>query len=201
MSGKLEFFFDYISPFSYVANAAVKELQVKTGAEIVFRPMFLGAVMRETGNRPPGMVPAKGAYMLKDLARCSARHGVTFRMNPHFPMVDTRKLLKATCGMAADPIRQQAFIDTCFHHMWAAEPALNPADEASISAMCETAGISYDDITSLAEEAANGTVLKADTAEAISRGAFGAPTFFAREEMFFGHDRLDYAVEALADQA
>ncbi|KCZ50723.1 2-hydroxychromene-2-carboxylate isomerase [Hyphomonas pacifica] len=201
MSGKLEFFFDYISPFSYVANAAVKQVKAKTGAEIVFRPIFLGAIMRETGNRPPGMVPAKGAYMVKDLARCSAHHDLPFRMNPLFPMVDTRKLLKATCGMATDPIRQQAFIDTCFHHMWAAEPALNPADYVSIEAMCKEAGISFDEITTLAEEPKNGDALKANTADAISRGAFGAPTFFAGDEMFFGHDRLDYAAQALTSQA
>ncbi|MAN45037.1 MAG: 2-hydroxychromene-2-carboxylate isomerase [Alphaproteobacteria bacterium] len=201
MSGKLEFFFDYISPFSYVANAAVKDLQAKTGTQIVFRPIFLGAIMRETGNRPPGMVPAKGAYMVKDLARCSARHDLPFRMNPLFPIVDTRKLLKATCGMASDPIRQQAFIDICFHHMWAAEPALNPADDTSIEAMCKEAGISFEEITVLAEESENGDALKTNTADAISRGAFGAPTFFVGDEMFFGHDRLDYAAEALAAQA
>ncbi|CAN0538096.1 unnamed protein product, partial [Scytosiphon promiscuus] len=59
MAGKFEFYFDYISPFSYVANAAVQQISARTGADIVIKPMFLGAVMQATDNRPPGMVPAK----------------------------------------------------------------------------------------------------------------------------------------------
>lgn len=197
MAKTLEFYFDYISPYSHIANAAVKQLKERMGAEVAIRPMFLGAVMQNTGNRPPGMVPAKGAYMLKDLDRCAARHGLSVRMNPHFPMVNTRGLLRATIGMAADPAEQQRFIDACFHHMWETPEPLNPGEDASVKAMCEAEDFDFDAVQRLAEGEANKVTMKDNTDTAIARGAFGSPTFFVGDEMFFGHDRLDYAVEAM----
>ena len=197
MTKALEFYFDYISPYSHIANAAVKQLAARTGASVEIKPMFLGAVMQGTGNRPPGMVPAKGVYMMTDLNRCAARYGLSVRMNPHFPMVNTRGLLRATIGMASDPEKQQAFIDACFRHMWQTPEPLNPGEDASVEAMCAAEGFDHADIKALAEDPANKDILKANTDTAIARGAFGSPTFFVGDEMFFGHDRLDYAEEAL----
>ena len=197
MAKALEFYFDYISPYSHIANAAVKQLKETTGATVDIRPMFLGAIMQGSGNRPPATVPAKGAYMLKDLDRCAKRHGLTIRMNPHFPMVNTRTLLRTTVGMAGDPAEQQRFIDTCFRYMWETPEALNPGEEASVRAMCEAEGFDFAEIQRLAEDEASKAGMKANTDTAMARGAFGAPTFFVGDEMFFGHDRLDYAVEAM----
>ena len=197
MAKTLEFYFDYISPYSHIANAAVKQLKDRTGATVEIKPMFLGAVMQATGNRPPGMVPAKNAYMLKDLNRCAARYGLSIRMNPHFPMVNTRGLLRATIGMANDPAEQQRFIDACFRHMWQTPEPLNPGEEASVEAMCEAEGFDFTEIQRLAEEESNKAAMKENTDTAIARGAFGSPTFFVGDEMFFGHDRLDYAEAGL----
>ncbi len=201
MAGKFEFYFDYISPFSYVANAAVQQISARTGADIVIKPMFLGAVMQATDNRPPGMVPAKGAYMMKDLQRCTTRYGLDFRMNPYFPMVSTRNLLRATCGLDNDPTEQKRFMDACFQHMWASPTPLKPDDDDSVRAMCEQEGFDFRQIQELAQASASKDAMKANTDSAIARGAFGAPTFFVGDDMFFGHDRLDYVQEALKAQA
>jgi 2-hydroxychromene-2-carboxylate isomerase len=201
MAKALEFYFDYISPYSHIANAAVKALNARTGATVEIKPMFLGAVMQTTGNRPPGTVAVKGAYMMKDLGRCAARQGLTVRMNPYFPMVNTRGLLRATIGLAGDPAEQQRFIDACFRHMWQTPEALNPGDDASVKAMCEAEGFDFVEIQRLAEDDANKAVMKENTDSAIARGAFGSPTFFVGDDMFFGHDRLDYAEEALMASA
>ncbi len=201
MPGTLEFYFDYISPFSHVANAAVKQVVARTGATLAVRPMFLGAVMQGTGNRPPGTVAAKAAYMMADLARCTKRYGITLRMNPYFPMVNTRGLLRATCAMDGDRERQQAFMDACFKHMWATPEPLNPGDDTSVAAMCAAEGFDFAEIQALGESEAAKAAMKANTDTALARGAFGAPTFFVGSDMFFGHDRLDYAEEALMAQA
>ena len=201
MAGKFEFYFDFISPFSYVANAAVQQISRRTQAEIIFKPMFLGAVMQATGNRPPGMVAAKGAYMMTDLQRCTSRYGLAFRMNPYFPMVSTRNLLRAACGMAGDAAEQKRFINACFKHMWATPVPLKPDDDESIQAMCAAEGFDFPHIQALASDEDNKAAMQANTESAIARGAFGAPTFFVGDEMFFGHDRLDYVEEALKAQA
>lgn len=197
MAKPLEFYFDYISPYSHIANAAVKQLKERTGAEVAIRPMFLGAIMQNTGNRPPGTVPAKSVYMNTDLNRCAARYGLSVRKNPHFPIVNTRGLLRTTIGMAGDPAEQQRFIDACFHHMWETPEPLNPGEDASVRAMCEAEGFNFDETQRLAEDETNKAAMKENTDTAIARGAFGSPTFFVGDEMFFGHDRLDYAIEAM----
>ena len=176
MTKALEFYFDYISPYSHIANAAMKKLKARTGAVVEIKPMFLGAVMQGTGNRPPGMVPA---------------------MNPYFPLVSTRDLLRATIGLAGDPAEQQRFIDACFRYMWETPEALKPDDDASVKAMCDAEGFDFAEIKRLANDDACKAAMKENTDTAIARGAFGSPTFFVGEEMFFGHDRLDYAAEAM----
>jgi len=197
MTKALEFYFDYISPYSHIANAAVKQLKERTGAAVEIKPMFLGAVMQGSGNRPPGMVPAKNTYMLADLQRCASRYGLGVRMNPYFPMVSTRDLLRATIGLAGDPDKQQRFIDACFLYMWETPEALKPDDDASVKAMCDAEGFDFNEIKALAADETNKAAMKENTDTAIARGAFGSPTFFVGEDMFFGHDRLDYAAEAL----
>jgi len=105
MAKQLEFFFDYVSPTAYVAQKIAPGVAERTGAELIYRPMFLGGVMQATGNKPPGTVPAKGKYMGQDLARNCKRHGLEMAFNPHFPM-NTRPLTRATLPAGAQRPRR-----------------------------------------------------------------------------------------------
>ena len=93
MSKTVEFFFDLGSPASYLAHTQLPDLCRDAGAELVYRPMLLGAVFQATGNASPAMIPAKGRYMLRDLARFAERYGVPMRFNPHFP-INTLTLMR-----------------------------------------------------------------------------------------------------------
>ena len=194
---KLEFFFDFISPYSYIAFHALPEEMADHVDRIDYKPIFLGAVMKATGNRPPGLVPAKGTYLGHDLARCSKRYGIDFRLHPEFPMMNTRPALRAACGLSEERDLQKQFIAAIFHHVWAAPDPLMTADPDQLGAVCEAEGLPADRILELAWDDATTAVLKDNTDEAISRGAFGAPSFFVGDELFFGHDRLEYAAEAM----
>ena len=92
-------------------------------------------------------------------------------------------------------------MDACFQHMWASPTPLKPDDDDSVRAMCEQEGFDFRQIQELAQARASKDAMKANTDSAIARGAFGAPTFFVGDDMFFGHDRLDYVEEALKAQA
>ena len=194
---KLEFFFDFISPFSYVAWHALPGALSGKVDRVEFRPMFLGAVMKETGNLPPGMVPAKGAYMQADLVRCCKRHGIGFRMHPSFPMMDTRPVLRAACGLSDERDVQKQFVTTIFHHVWAADDPLMTDNSDQVRSVCRAADLPADRILMLMEEETTKASLRKNTQEALDRGVFGAPSVFVGDELFFGHDRLDYAAEAL----
>lgn len=197
---RVEYFFDYVSPYSYVAHNALKSFVPRTGADLVIRPMFLGGVMQATGNRPPGMVAAKGKYMGVDLARACKRLGITLHMNPNFPM-NTRGLTRATIGLADQPDQQARFIETVFNICWNDTRGIDPGDPAQLGPALAQAGFNPEAIMALANADENKAQLRANTEEAVERGAFGAPTFFVGTQMFFGHDRLDYVEEALMQAA
>lgn len=198
MAKTLEFFFDYMSPTSFLGWAVVPGVIERTGAELKIKPMFLGGVMKATGNQPPGMVPAKGKYMQQDMARCCARHGIQIFSNKHFPMMNTRPLTGATIRLAADQEQQIKLLNAGFKHVWGRQDGgVNTGDEAEFKEAFGSEGFDADQLWALGNDPETKAMLRANTEEAIARGAFGAPTFFVGDEMFFGHDRLDYAEEAL----
>jgi 2-hydroxychromene-2-carboxylate isomerase len=196
---RLEFFFDYGSPYSYLADSRLPALAERTGAEIAYRPMLLGGVFKATGNQSPAVQPceAKRAYGFLELRRWVAHMGVRFAGNPHFP-IDTLLLMRT--AVAA----QRAGVFEPFHR--AVYPAFwaegeNLGEPEVVGRVVEKAGI---DARALLEAAASPDVkaeLRATTEEAVARGAFGAPTFFVGDEMFFGNDRLDFVERALDERA
>ena len=186
MSTKVEFFYDYVSVYSYLANSQLNKL---TGAEIIYRPMFLGAVMEATGNRPPGTVKAKGKYLRTDIARWVERYSLPFKMNPVFPQITLKALrlgLVAQKHGAFESVHQ-----ALFDAMWVHEKDLS--DEEVLAEIAAKEALSLEDI----EDVAVKDELKANTGEAIERGAFGAPTFFVSDQMFFGNDRFDFINDAI----
>ncbi len=195
MPKSFEFFFDYASATAPLALPLIGAIEKRTGAEAVFRPMFLGGVMQATGNKPPGTVPAKGRYMARDIQRCAAHIGIPFYMNPAFP-VNTLAALRATIGFE-DKSELRRFATACFTESWSVPQPLNLGDPAHMAQMCEAHGFDAAKITAMATDPANKEKLKAQTEEAIARGVFGAPSFFVGDDLFFGHDRLDYVERAL----
>ena len=196
MEKSFEFFFDYVSPTAYLAYYVAPGVAERTGAELVYRPMFQGGVMQATGNKPPGTVPAKAAYLSRDVPRCAAYIGVPYKFNPAFPM-NTLILTRATMGLEDQPEKRARFIDACFRHSYGVENPFDPADPEQLKAMCEAEGFDAEEIAALGTAQENKDKIRANTEEAVERGVFGAPAFFVGDELFFGHDRLDYVERAL----
>lgn len=194
MARTVEFFFDVGSPASYVAYRRLPAIAARTGATIAYQPFLLGGVFKATGNHSPAEIPAKGAWTSVDLARHAERHGVPFARNPFFP-INTLHLMRGAAGLQDDP-RFIGYLDAVFDAMWR-EPR-NLGDPAEMPAVLARAGIEEDAFTALIGADATKARLKATTEAAVARGAFGAPTFFVGDAMYFGQDRLDWVEEALA---
>jgi len=194
MPKTVEFLFDFGSPASYLAYKRLPDLVARTGAQVDYVPMLLGGVFKATGNASPAAVPAKGRWMNADLARWARRHGTPFNRNPFFP-INTLHLMRGATGLIED-VRFMAYCDVVFDAMWL-EPK-NLGDPAELAPVIRRAGVEPDDFRALVEREDVKARLKATTEAAVARGAFGAPTFFVGEEMFFGQDRMDFVEEALA---
>lgn len=195
MSKTVEFFFDLGSPASYLAHTQLPELCRETGATLVYRPMLLGGVFQATGNASPAMIPAKGRYMIRDLARFAERYGVPMRFNPHFP-INTLTLMRLL--VAVQLHQSERFAEAArvlFQAIWV--DGVNMGDPAKVAGVLAAAGFDAAALQTQIAEPQVKDALKATTEEAVKRGVFGAPTCFVGEEMFFGQDRLDFVREAL----
>ena len=192
---RLEYFFDFGSPTSYLAWTQLPALVADTGAELVWRPMLLGGVFKSTGNASPVSIPAKGRWMSGDIARWAARYGVPFRFNPHFP-INTLTLMRGAAGLQLrSPESFERYCRAVSEAMW--QEGANLGDPAVLAATLARAGFDVEAFLALVGDPEVKARLVATTEEAVARGVFGAPTFFVGEAMFFGQDRLDFVREAL----
>jgi 2-hydroxychromene-2-carboxylate isomerase len=194
MTKTVEFYFDFGSPYSYLAYKALPAIAAASGAQIVWRPMLLGGVFKATGNHSPAEVAAKSNWMHQDMQRWATRYGAAFRRNPHFP-INTLVLMRGAAGMQMRGTDFPRYVEAIFHAMWA-EPR-NLGDPAELAAVLGAAGFDADAFQALVNDAAVKEQLKRNTEEAVARGVFGAPTFFVGDEMFWGQDRLDFVAAAL----
>ncbi len=193
MASSIEFYFDYGSPFSYLADTQLPALASRTGAAIIYKPILLGAIFKETGNASPVSIPAKGRYMGVELARWSRHYGVPFSLNPNFPINTTRLMRGAIAAQKNGSF--ESYHRAIFPAFWAR--GLNLGDASVMQEVIAGAGLDAERILAATDEPAIKDQLRANTEEAVKRGAFGAPTFFVGDEMFWGNDRLKWVEEAL----
>ena len=191
-----EFWFDFGSPAAYLAFTQIPQIEAETGAKAIYRPMLLGGVFQATGNQSPAAIPAKGKYIFDDFNRFSKRYDVPFNNNPHFP-INTLLLMRGAAGLQQQQSeRFLAYCTAMFDAIWV--NALNMNDPATVGGALLKAGFDPQKLMALANDQATKDALKASTTEAVSRGVFGAPTFFVDGQMYWGQDRLDFVKEALA---
>ena len=196
MTKTVEFFFDFGSPYTYLAYHQLPKIAAKHGATILWRPMLLGGVFQATGNHSPIEIPAKGLHSMVDLQRWATRFGVPLQMNPHFP-INTLHLMRGAVAMQMQGEAEFLhYVATIFSAMFEKPRNLNQPEE--VAAVLTQAGIDPATFMGQINDPAVKEKLKANTAEAVARGAFGAPTFFVGDQMFWGQDRLDFVQQALA---
>lgn len=191
----VEFFYDYGSPYSYLADSRLAGLVARTGAEVIYRPMLLGGVFKATGNQSPFVEPieAKRRYFSVELRRSVSRLGVEFAQNQHFPINTLLLMRTAHAARAFDVF--PTFHSTIFRAFWTAGADLGRAEV--IAEVLDAVGLEGDEIVKAAGSDEIKASLRATTEEAVERGVFGAPAFFVGEEMFFGNDRVEWVEEAL----
>lgn len=196
MSKTVEVFFDFVSTASYLAYMRLPDAVAEVGGKIEWRPMLLGGVFKATGNAPPMNVAAKGKWMMYDIQRWTKKYDIPFRMNPAFPF-NTVMVLRG--ALVAQDMGQEVFdtyMETVFKAIW--QDGLDMSDPQVVMDVLRSAGLPADEIAAATQDQKIKDRLKANTDEAVSRGAFGAPTFFVGDEMHWGQDRIHWVVETLA---
>lgn len=186
----IEFFFDVASPYAYLASVQIEAFAKEVGRETFWRPMFLGAVFRASGNEMPARIPAKAAWMQADLRMSAQVLGVPFQFPTAFPIKTTahlRALLAAESVGGQDALRRLAA--AFFEAYWGEGHDIT--EKAWFTSAAATTGLNAAALLAANEDEQLVKKLIANTEEVVARGAFGAPTFFIGETMFWGHDRFE----------
>ncbi len=173
----VEFFFDVGSPYSYIAATQLQRL--KPLAEVRWRPVLVGGIFKATQNNPPISVPARAPYLIKDLQRLCAYYRIPFQMPGVFP---ANTLQAMRCLHAVEPDILDVTAMALFEAYWVENK--NIADPAVL------VDLMGQEIVLKTQTEAIKLALKDTTDEAVMRGAFGVPSFFLDEDMFFGEDRI-----------
>jgi 2-hydroxychromene-2-carboxylate isomerase len=197
MAEKLEFWFEFASTYSYVAAEEIEKMAAAARIEVVWRPFLLGPIFAEQGWRdsPFNLYPAKGAYMWRDIERLCQSKGIAWRRPSAFPR---NGLLAARVATALDGTEKlAAFVRAVYRANFFDD--LDISEHSVLKDILR--GLSLDEEATLnrANDESVKRLLRARTDEARSRGVFGAPSFFAKEELFWGSDRLEFALSALKE--
>jgi 2-hydroxychromene-2-carboxylate isomerase len=195
---KVEFHFDFGSPNAYLAHRVIPQIEARTGTKFDYLPVLLGGVFKLTGNRSPAEAFAgiknKPEYERLETQRFIARHGITdFHRNSFFP-VNTLMIMRG--AIAAERFGVfEGYVDAMFRHMWSEPKKLD--DPAVWRSTLVEAGFDADRFEQAVQDPDVKAGLLANTERSVARGAFGSPTFFVGEEIFFGKDRLRDVEELL----
>ena len=199
MSKTVDFILDFASPNAYLVHKIVPEIEARTGSTFNYIPCLLGGIFKATGNQAPmiafGGIKNKPEYDAIEMQRFITRHNLTgFKMNPHFPVISLM-LVRGALVAERDGYLMK-YIDAMVDAMW--EQGLKLDDAEVLQKALADAGFDADKImTDMSDEAIKAKLLE-NTNAAVERGAFGIPTFFVGEEMFFGKERLGQVEELLA---
>ncbi|MCS6797915.1 MAG: 2-hydroxychromene-2-carboxylate isomerase [Myxococcota bacterium] len=191
----IEFFFDVGSPYSYLAATQMERVGARAGLPVRWRPFLLGGVFRATGNEMPARVPAKARYMIDDLTRWARHYGVPLRIPSRFPVVTLRPQRALVHVETTAPHALATAAMELFRAYWAED--LDPTSDAVLARAADVAGLPRDELLAAIEAQPVKDALRATTEEAVARGAFGAPTMFVGDAMFWGNDRLELLVESV----
>ena len=190
MTNAIEFLFDFGGPNSYLAHKMLPDLAARTGASITYTPILLGGLFKLTNNQPPliryAETPAKQKYETLEFDRFVKAHTLPFRMNAHFP-INSLYLMRG--AVAAQHLGCfMPYVEAIMAAMW--EDGANMGDLKVVADVLGKADLNSAAILTKAEDPEVKTELATNTEAAAGRGAFGVPTFFVGEEMFWGKERL-----------
>jgi 2-hydroxychromene-2-carboxylate isomerase len=197
----IEFFFDCSSPWTYLAFHNIQPLADELKEPIQWRPVLVGGIFNAVNpsvyaqrDKP---VPAKAAYMLKDMQDWAREAGLKIVMPPKVFPVNSVKAMRG-CLWLEPQGKLLAFASAVFEAYWSREEDIS--QDAVLLKICQTLGVDGAEFLAGIAQPAIKEQLKSNTEEVISRGGFGSPTMFLGDDMYFGNDRLALLKTAILRQ-
>jgi len=196
MSNPVDFYFDYSSPYGYIAAMKIDELMAKYNRAVNWRPILLGAVFKVTGGQPLPSLPLKGDYAKRDIARSARFHGVAIRLPSKFPIASQAPSRAFYWVNDRDPALARKLAKALYRAYFVDDRDISGPDvTADVAA---TLGLQRDEVLAALNNPAVKDRLKNEVDAAIKLGVFGSPYIVIDGEPFWGVDRFDHIERWLA---
>ena len=196
MSAPIDFYFDFSSPYGFLASQKIDALAEKYGRSVDWHPVLLGAIFKETAMAPLTMIPLKGEYSKRDFARSARFHGVEFRMPSKFPIATQAPARIVVWLRARDPKLAVRVAKALYHAYFLDDVDISDPEAAVLVAA--SVGVDAGEIRAAIGEPAIKEQLKREVEQAMARGVFGSPYIVVDGEPFWGVDRFDQIERWLA---
>ena len=190
MTKCLNFYFDFISPYSFLAYKRLNVLNKENKINIEYKPMLLGGLHNLGGITPPAFNERKLKNMKNDCELIASKNNIDFKWNIKFP-INSLYLMRGY--IVIDDSHKKKFFDICFDAYW--KDNLDISDEKNIEIILNKTGLDKKEFLNNIQDNGVKDMLKNLTNEAFEKDVFGAPTFIVNDKIFWGQDRLDYALE------
>jgi len=188
MSAPIEFYFDFSSPYSYLASEQIEPLGARYGRVVDYRPVLLGATFKVSGLQPLVDVPLKGEYSKRDFDRSARFAAVPFVLPQPFPIATVGAARAYLWLKDSDPQRATAFLHAAFRAYFVR--GRNLSENPVLMDVLRQVGVDPEPALQAIQQPAIKEQLRAQVDAAVARGVFGAPFLFVDGEPFWGHDRL-----------
>ena len=189
MAAPIDFYFDFSSPYGYLASQKIEALAAKHGRTVDWHPILLGVVFKQTGTGPLTEIPLKGDYSRRDLVRSARFHGLAeFRMPSRFPIPSQAPARIVLWQKARDPAAVARLVKAYFHAFFVDDIDISAPDNA-VTVAANT-GIDAGTARAVIDDPAIKEALKRNVESAISCGVFGSPFIIVDGEPFWGLDRF-----------
>jgi len=196
MTKTVDFYYDYISPASYLAWTQLTGICKRYNARINYKPVFLGGVLKANASNSPITVPAKWEWMKADFLRYANYYGVPYQLNPHFIFSTVNAMRGAIWASENNQI--EAYNQAMFTAAWVDGKDLS--DKNTLADILDKAGINSAAALEAMTQPEMKSALIQSTEKAVKRGIFGAPSMIVDGDIFFGQDRLIWIERALSKQ-
>ena len=190
MTKEIEFYYDFISPYSYIAYKRIIEIEKNSKIRFNFKPILLGGLHNLAKITAPGLIETKKNYLVRDCEIVSKKYKIDFKFNEKFP-VNSLYLMRGNLIVPNDKVK--IYVNKCFEAYWLKN--IDIIDKENVKKILFECGLDVNSFFSDIEKIETKEKLKKLTYKAFEKKVFGAPTFVVNNKIFWGQDRLDYALD------
>tara|TARA_Y100000992_G_C21268015_1_gene495049 strand:- start:661 stop:1248 length:588 start_codon:yes stop_codon:yes gene_type:complete len=190
MIKSFDFYFDFISPYSFLAHKEIKKIEKNHSIKIRYKPILLGGLHNLHGIKAPAFIPAKAKHMIRDCKLIAEKNNIKFKFNSYFP-IRSLGLMRGVFVAEEDNFKSY-YIDNIYDSIW--QDGLNMNDDSIIQKVLKNLNVNPKTFFLRSSSSSIKDLLRKRTTEAYEKGIFGAPTFVSNNKIFWGQDRIEFVL-------